>query len=273
MSRRLLQAAPSAPSDTVMPRARISATGAMPDPSFRFEPGQCSTLTSCSASSRLLARRPPRRSAPRTGAARRDRWPPGTRCCRTPVRFWTIAISSRDSDACVCTSSPRSARQARRPLRAARASTRRRSAARTRRAGGRSCAPCQRVGSARLSSIDVLRVFLQPRRHSAVDVHHALADRRAQPALGDRLEHHVGVVHRLHRQHRGGAAAQQLGRRPGARPRGARRGVCAASIGQTRVRSQSISAQVVGVAAEQRLAQMDVRLDEAGQHVDRRARR
>ena len=34
-----------------MPRARISATGARPDPSFRFEPGQCITLTSRSASS------------------------------------------------------------------------------------------------------------------------------------------------------------------------------------------------------------------------------
>ena len=54
MSRRLLQAAPSAPSDTEMPRARISTTGAMPEPSFRFEPGQWRTLTSRSASSCLF---------------------------------------------------------------------------------------------------------------------------------------------------------------------------------------------------------------------------
>ncbi len=44
-------------------------------------------------------------------------------------------------------------------------------------------------------------------------------------------------------------------------------GVCAASIGHTRDRSQSISAQIVGVTAEERLTQMHVRLDQAGQHV------
>ena len=49
MSRWLLQAAPSAPSDTEMPLARISTTGARPEPSFRFDPGQCSTLTPRSA--------------------------------------------------------------------------------------------------------------------------------------------------------------------------------------------------------------------------------
>ena len=55
MSRWLLQAAPSAPSETEMPRARISATGAMPDASFRFEPGQCRTLT-CAIREQLLLR-------------------------------------------------------------------------------------------------------------------------------------------------------------------------------------------------------------------------
>ena len=50
-------------------------------------------------------------------------------------------------------------------------------------------------------------------------------------------------------------------------------GVCAASIGQMRVRSQSISAQIVGVAAEQRLAEMNVGLDEARAGRSRRARR
>ena len=49
MSRWLLQAAPSAPSEIEMPLARISTIGARPDPSFRFEPGQCRIFTSCSA--------------------------------------------------------------------------------------------------------------------------------------------------------------------------------------------------------------------------------
>ena len=44
-------------------------------------------------------------------------------------------------------------------------------------------------------------------------------------------------------------------------------GVCAASIGHTRVPQPVHQRQIVGVPAEQRLAEMDVRLDEAGKHV------
>ncbi len=55
MSRRLLHAAPSAPSDTHTPRARSSTIGAIPDPSFRLEPGQCSTFTFRSAISACSA--------------------------------------------------------------------------------------------------------------------------------------------------------------------------------------------------------------------------
>ena len=164
-------------------------------------------------------------------------------------------------------------RQARRPPPAARASTTPRSAARTPRAGGRrrrrasGCGSrCSRRSSARVSSC-------RRRGHLGVEVHHALADRRAQAALGDRLEDHVGVVHRLHRQHRRRAAATAARSSPAAPPRAAIAGVCAASIGQTRVRSQSISGEVVGVAAKQRLAQMDVRLNQAGQHVAAARRR
>ena len=40
------------PSETVIPCRRISTTGASPEPSFRFEPGQCSTFTSRAASRR-----------------------------------------------------------------------------------------------------------------------------------------------------------------------------------------------------------------------------
>ena len=115
-----------------------------------------------------------------------------------------------------------------------------------------------------LSSMRRAASFEQPRRRPVGVVHHALADHRAQPGRRQRLEHRIGVVHRLHRQHGGRAAAQQFAAASrAAAPASA--GVCAASIGQMRVLSQSSSAQVVGVAAEQRLAQMDVGLDEAGQ--------
>ena len=56
-----------------------------------------------------------------------------------------------------------------------------------------------------------LRALEQPRRHRGVGVHHALADHGAQARRLERLEHRVGVVHRLHRQHGGGAAQQQFG--------------------------------------------------------------
>ena len=153
------------------------------------------------------------------------------------------------------------------PPRAARASTRRRTAARTRRAARplRGAVP-PLARCATLSSIDASRRLLQPRRaRRASAVHHALADRRAGcPLSRRRFEHHVGVVHGLHRQHRGGAAAQQLGRSPAARRRAASP-ACAPLPSATRAsRSQSISGEVVGVAAEQRLAEVDVRLDEAG---------
>ena len=42
-------------------------------------------------------------------------------------------------------------------------------------------------------------------------------------------------------------------------------GVCAASIGQMRGRSQSMQREIVGEPAEQRLAEVDVGLDEPGQ--------
>ena len=43
MSRRLLYAAPSAPRETETPRSTNELTGAIPDPSLRFEDGQCET--------------------------------------------------------------------------------------------------------------------------------------------------------------------------------------------------------------------------------------
>ncbi len=44
-------------------------------------------------------------------------------------------------------------------------------------------------------------------------------------------------------------------------------GECAASIGHTRCRSQSISGKIVRVAAKERLTEVDVRLDETGEDV------
>src|SRR5207237_1355723 len=50
MSSRLLQGAPSAPSETETPRSSISATGATPEPSFKFEEGQCAACVPVLAS-------------------------------------------------------------------------------------------------------------------------------------------------------------------------------------------------------------------------------
>ena len=248
-----------------MPRARISGTGATPDPSFRFEPGQCITLTSCSASSCCS------RSSTQTQCAAH----------RCGDARWTLARYSMFVRAAGRLLDDRDlvARFRRvgvhervllnptgwRPLRAARASRTRRSAARTPRAGARWPRRASARGSRR-SRRSTPRVLLQPLRHLRVEVHHALADRRAQPALRDRFEHHIGVVHRLHRQHRGRAAAQQLGRRQPRR--GAQRLGRVRGFHRPDARPQPVhQREIVGVAAEQRLTEVNVRLDEAGQHV------
>ena len=225
----------------VMPRARISGTGAMPEPSFRLEPGQCSTLTSCSARSACSRSSTHTQcAAQRRGDAQADAGEV-LEVAQPPVRPRTTAISSRDSDAWVCTSRPLLGRQA---ATASSSSSRARhgEARRERRAqppAGRAVPPPARCD--RLSSIDARVVFLQPPRRLRRRIHHALADRRAQAARSHRLEHDVGVVHRLHRQHRRRAARAAVRARPAAPPRAAMPGVCAASIGQTRRRSQSSS--------------------------------
>ncbi len=157
--------------------------------------------------------------------------------------------------------------------RAGRASTRRRIAARTPRAAARWRAPCQRVASARLSSIDA-RVCSSRRAGTAgsASIMHLPID-GAQARRLERLEHGVGVVHRLHRQRRWWCRSAAARTRPG----GAE---AASDAGRVRglhrpdARLQPIEQrQVVGVAAEQRLAQVDVGLDEAGEQVVPRARR
>jgi hypothetical protein len=105
----------------------------------------------------------------------------------------------------------------------------------------------------------------QPARHALAHVHQALAHRRVERRAGQRLEHDVGVVHGLHRQHRGGAALQQLGR---GEPRGgAHRGRLVRRLERPDELLQP-GEQRHGIrhAAEQSLHQVHVGLDEPGQH-------
>ena len=86
---------------TVIPRIRMSVTGAMPDPSFRFEVGQCITLTPPSASSVCSA------SSTHTQCAAHRCGDVSRRLARysmlliPPEIDLTIATSSRDSEAWV----------------------------------------------------------------------------------------------------------------------------------------------------------------------------
>ena len=111
-----------------------------------------------------------------------------------------------------------------------------------------------------------LCVFLQPLGHLRVEVHHAFADRRAQAASGNRFEDDVGIVHGLHRQHRGRAAGEQLGRR---QPRGgAERVRPVRGFHRPHARAQPVhQMEIVGIAAKEGLAEMKMCLDETGKHV------
>ena len=109
-------------------------------------------------------------------------------------------------------------------------------------------------------------LFHQSRRHRGIRVHHALADDRAQPHRLERLEDGIGIVHGLHRQHRGRARSQQLGcgllRGCGQRRRRVR------GLHRPDARLQPVEqGEIIGVAAEQCLAKMNVRLDEARQEI------
>ena len=165
-----------------MPRARISATGAMPEPSLRFEPGQCITLTSRSASSACSALGDPdavrgaqaRRRQARVGEVLEVREPAG----QPPDDLDLVADLRRVGVHERLLARP----TAPRPLRAARASTTPRSAARTPRAAGRwprrpsaASAPGSRRSTPCVCSCSRAR-------HVVGRVHHALADDRAQPA-------------------------------------------------------------------------------------------
>jgi hypothetical protein len=98
-----------------------------------------------------------------------------------------------------------------------------------------------------------------------VGVHHGLAAGEAQAgALGD-LEHLVVVVHRAHVEDRRGAAEQQLG----ATERGCRahgRRVERGLVRPDHLGQPVEQLEVVGVTAGQGLAQVHVRLHQAGHH-------
>ena len=177
------------------------------------------------------------------------------------------AISSRDSDACVCTSAPCSSRQAGDRLEQL-ARARDREARRERRA--------QPAVARRRASACAMREALVDRRAASAPAA-APAPRRRRPSCTCRSSRAgrsrptasntasvsctVSIVSTVVVPL---AAARSAASRAAARSDA---GVCAASIGQTRVPQPVHQRQVVGVAAEERLAEVDVRLDEAGQDV------
>ena len=217
------------------------------------------TQTQCAAHSRRVAR---------PVAARYSRLP------RPPDSRRTTSTSSRDSDACVWTRMPPSLDESARRLRAARASTRRRSAARTRRAAGRPAAPCHRLCK-RDALVDRLRGSARASR--AGDLARPSPSCTCRPSARSPL----GRASRRRRRCRAPspssgpsscrAAAARLQR--GA-PRRAQRCRRVRGLHRPDAPPQPLEQrQVVGVAAEQRLAEMDVRLDEAGQQIPAAARR
>ncbi len=127
-------------------------------------------------------------------------------------------------------------------------------------------APSQRLRSARLSSIDCC-VSSRSRAGtlSSESIMHLPTVARS-PISASGFEHDVGVVHGLHRQGRRRAREQQFGRRQ-ARGR-AQRGGRVRRFHRPDPAPQPLEQRhVVGIAAEERLAQVDVRLDEAGKEV------
>ena len=114
----------------------------------------------------------------------------------------------------------------------------------------------------------------QAARHALALVHQRLAEDRAQPALLHRRRRDVGPPHRAHVVDARDAAANQLEQSEPRRGRDRRLGV----RGLERPDALAQPAQQVallGEPAKQRLAQMEVTVDEAGQHetaarVDRR---
>ncbi len=110
------------------------------------------------------------------------------------------------------------------------------------------------------------RSLQQTARNRGIGVHHAFADDRPKPHGLERLEDGVGIVHGLHRQHGRRPAQDQLGRR--LLRRGRERLGRVRGFHRPDPRLQPIEQrQIVGIAAEDGLTEMDVRLDEPRQHI------
>ena len=218
MSSVLLHAAPSAPSDT-----RDAARPHLGDrrdarSELQIRAGAVQHLDAAFGEQLLLGVGRPRRSAPRRAA----------RVARPSDARYAMLSSpvcgAHDRDFVALLGRVRVHEQALRPptappwLRADRACTRSRSAARAPRAAGRRPRRAS-AGAARGSRRGRLRVPDTGAPGAvAAHVHQALADDRAQSGRHQRLEHRVGVVHGLHRQH-ASSCRRAAAPRPRAAPR------------------------------------------------------
>ena len=105
----------------------------------------------------------------------------------------------------------------------------------------------------------------QARGHALPCVHHALAAHEADAAVARRLEHGVVMAHRAHIEHRGGARADAL--EEGEVSRSAQRlGVVQGLEGPDAIAEPVEQLHAIGVVAAQRLAGVQVAVNEAGQH-------
>jgi hypothetical protein len=109
-------------------------------------------------------------------------------------------------------------------------------------------------------------VLVQPPWCLAVRIHHALADDGAKAHGLERFEHRIRLMHGLHRQHGGGAAKEQFRGRE-ARARLERTGIMRGLHRPDALLEPVEQREVVRVAAEERLAEMNVRVDEAREDV------
>ena len=155
-----------------------------------------------------------------------------------PVRFWTSAISPRDSDACVCTSSPRSAASTATASRSRREHETANLGANATRMRP-SWVSCQRSNSVRASPIDVLVFSFSRAGASAASsiMHLPIVARRPERAISSKTTSVSCTVSIVRIDVVPPRSSSQAARRADARSEAS---VCAASSGQTRVRSQSI---------------------------------
>ena len=201
MSSRLLQAAPSAPNDTQIPRARISGNRCDARAQLQVGSGAVKHLD-VPLGKQSPARPPsPRRNARHTAA----RWPDR---CQRGIRGWRSHQTGGERSRPRLDSQKRGYERARPRFRKERRPPRADSrvhdtANRGANAARRRppAAPSQRFFSARLSSIDVSVCSRIRAGTSLVCVHHALADGRPQSDIGHRFEHDVGAVDGFHGQH------------------------------------------------------------------------